>query len=159
MNAVDYVEGDGRLLAIVVRADIDERGTVPLTDESLPLQMSVMVKGEGEGSPAHVHNPSVAVDQEGRYRHEMLHVLEGRVDVGVHTGDGALVERVVLGLGDTILLFEGHDTVFLERTRLVEIKEGPYPGPEIDKRWLQLGLRMVPPPGVEPGTLRCLLMA
>ena len=66
----------------------------------------------------------------------MLHLLEGRVDVGVHTGDGILVERVVLGLGDTILLFEEHDTVFLERTRLVEIKEGPYPGPERDKRWL-----------------------
>ncbi len=136
MRAVEYVEGDGRLLAIVVRADFDERGTVPLTDESLPLQMSVMVKEEGEGSPAHVHIPSVAVDQGGRYRHEMLHVVEGRVDVGVHTGDRALAERVVLGPGDTVLLFEGHDTVFLERTWLIEIKEGPYPGPERDKRWL-----------------------
>ncbi len=136
MRGVEYVEVDRRLLAIVVRADFDERGTVPLTDESLPLQMSVMAKEEGEGSPAHVHTPSVAVDQRGRYRHEMLHVLEGRVDVGVHTGEGVLAERVVLGPGDTILLFEGHDTVFLERTRLVEIKEGPYPGPERDKRWL-----------------------
>ncbi len=136
MRAVEYVEGDGRLLAFVVRADFDERGTVPLTDESLPLQMSVMVKEEGEDSPAHVHVPSVAVDQGGRYRHEMLHVVEGRVDVGVHTGDGTLVERVVLGPGDTVLLFEGHSTVFLESTRLVEINEGPYPGPERDKRWL-----------------------
>jgi hypothetical protein len=66
----------------------------------------------------------------------MLHVVEGRVDVGVYTGAGVLVERVVLGPRDTILLFEGHDTVFLERSRLVEIKEGPYPGPERDKRWL-----------------------
>lgn len=136
MGAVEFIDGGGRLLAIVVRADFDERGTHPLTDESLPLQMSVMVKEEGEGSPAHVHTPSVAVDQGDRYRHEMLHVLDGRVDVGVHTGEGVLAERVVLGPGDTILLFEGHDTVFLERTRLVEIKEGPYPGPEVDKRWL-----------------------
>jgi len=134
--AVEFVDGEGRLLAIVVRGGFDEEGTYPLTDESLPLQMSVLVKEEGEGSPAHVHAPSVAVDQGGRYRHEMLHVLDGRVDVGVHTGDGVLAERVVLGPGDTILLFEGHDTVFLERTRLVEIKEGPYPGPELDKRWL-----------------------
>ena len=119
MRAVEYVEGDGKLLVIVVRADFDERGTVPFTNKSLPLQVSVMVKEEGEGSPAHVHNPSVAVDQRGRYRHEMLHVLEGRVDVGVHTGDGALVERVILGPGDTVLLFEGYDTVFLERIRLV----------------------------------------
>jgi len=136
LRAVEFVEGDGRLLAIVVRASFDERGTVPLTDESLPLQMSVMVKEEGEGSSAHIHIPSVAVDQEGRFRHEMLHVLDGRVDVGVHTGAGVLTGRVVLGPGDTILLFEGHSTVFLERTRLVEIKEGPYPGPERDKRWL-----------------------
>ena len=136
MVAVEFVDGEGRLLAIVVRGGFDEEGTYPLTDESLPLQMSVLVKEEGEGSPAHVHAPSVAVDQGGRYRHEMLHVLDGRVDVGVHTGDGVLAERVVLGPGDTILLFEGHDTVFLERTRLVEIKEGPYPGPELDKRWL-----------------------
>ena len=136
MAAVEFVDGGGRLLAIVVRGGFDEGGTYPLTDESLPLQMSVLVKEEGEGSPAHVHAPSVAVDQGGRYRHEMLHVLDGRVDVGVHTGEGVLAERVVLGPGDTILLFEGHDTVFLERTRLVEIKEGPYPGPELDKRWL-----------------------
>ena len=60
--------------------------------ESLPLQMSVMVK-EGGGSPAYFHTPSVAVDQGGRYRHEMLHLLEGRVDVGVHIGGGALLER------------------------------------------------------------------
>jgi hypothetical protein len=136
LAAVEFVDGGGRLLAIVVRGGFDEEGTYPLTDESLPLQMSVLVKEEGEGSPAHVHAPSVAVDQGGRYRHEMLHVLDGRVDVGVHTGEGVLAERVVLGPGDTILLFEGHDTVFLERTRLVEIKEGPYPGPELDKRWL-----------------------
>ena len=44
MRAVEYVEGGGRLLAIVVKADFDERWTVPLTDESLSLQMSVMVK-------------------------------------------------------------------------------------------------------------------
>jgi hypothetical protein len=124
LRTVEYVEGGGRLLAIVVRADFDEAGTNPLTDESLPLQMSVMVKEEGEGSPAHVHTPPVAVDQGERYRHEMLHVVEG------------LAKRVVLGPGDTVLLFEGHDTVFLERSRLVEIKEGPYPGPEVDKRWL-----------------------
>jgi hypothetical protein len=136
LRSVEFIEGDGRLLAIVVRADFSERGTHPLTDESLPLQMSVMVKEAGEGSPAHVHSPSVAVDQGGRYRHEMLHVVEGRVDVGVHTGEGLLAERVVLGPGDTVLLFEGHDTVFLERSRLVEVKEGPYPGPQADKRWL-----------------------
>jgi hypothetical protein len=29
LRAIEYVEGDGRLLAIVVRADFDERGTAP----------------------------------------------------------------------------------------------------------------------------------
>ena len=43
----------------------------------------------------------------------MLLVVEGQVDVSVHTGDGALIGRMVLGPGDTVLLFEGHDSVFL----------------------------------------------
>ena len=77
MRAVEYVEGGGRLLAIVVKADFDERWTVPLTDESLSLQMTVMVKEEGEGSPANAHIPVRCSGSGGRYRHEMLSILKG----------------------------------------------------------------------------------
>ena len=52
------------------------------------------------------------------------------------TGVGMFVERVAIGPGDIILLFEEHSTVFLERSKLVEIKGGSYLGPEMDKRWL-----------------------
>ena len=62
MKAVECGEGDGGLLAIVVRADVDKRGTVPLTDESMPLQKSLIVKEEGEGSLTYVYALSFAVD-------------------------------------------------------------------------------------------------
>lgn len=137
MDLVEYIKYDGRLLAIVVRSGFDEHGTTPFTDEGMPLQLAVMNKAKGEGSEAHIHPPSDTADQVGRFRHEMLHIVSGRVEVGVYTFEGRLARRVLLETGDTIPLTEGHSTRFLENTKVIEIKEGTYPGKEYDKIWLE----------------------
>lgn len=135
MDPIEYIREEGVLLAIIVRADFTEPGTTPFTDERLPLQMSIMNKQNGEVVGPHLH-PSVEAKPRGEFRQEMLHVVAGSIEVGVHSRSGELIETVLLGTGDTILLTEGHSTRFLEETKVLEIKQGPYPGKDSDKTWL-----------------------
>ena len=136
MSPAEFVKKDGRLLALIVRADFNQRGAVPFSEDKMPLQLVVMNKETGEGVDAHVHPPSQSAEQIGRSRHEVLHVSKGKVEVGVYEHDGRLVRKVVLSTGDTILLTEGHSTRFLEDTKIIEVKEGVYPGKARDKIWL-----------------------
>lgn len=135
MGSIEYVREGDRLLAIVVRAGFAEPGTTPFTDEALPLQMSIMNKQNGEVVGPHIH-PPVEAEPRGEFRQEMLHVVAGSVEVGVHSRSGELIETVLLRTRDTILLTEGHSTRFLEETKVLEIKQGPYPGKDSDKTWL-----------------------
>lgn len=136
MLGVEIVERDGRMLALVVRSTFEEKGTVPHVDEGMPLQVVSMNRDAGDMVGVHIHPPSRGSDQRGRFRHELLHVIEGSLEVGVYDSAGGFAENVLLAQGDTILLTEGHSTRFLEKTRVLEVKEGTYPGKEGDKVWL-----------------------
>jgi mannose-6-phosphate isomerase-like protein (cupin superfamily) len=135
MDSIKYVREGDRLLAIIVRAGFAEPGTTPFTDEGLPLQMSIMNKQNGEMMEPHIH-PPVEAEPRGEFRQEMLHVVAGRMEVGVHSRSGELIETVLLRTGDMVLLTEGHSTRFLEETKVLEIKQGPYPGKDSNKTWL-----------------------
>ena len=53
--------------------------------------------------------------------------------------EGGLVERLELGAGDTLILLNGgHGYEILEdNTQVLEVKNGPYPGAEADRRRIE----------------------
>lgn len=67
---------------------------------------------------------------------EMLLVLRGRVRVILYD-EGAPVEELVLSSGEGIVMKCGHEVTILEDSQILEVKEGPYPGPDRDKIWLK----------------------
>jgi hypothetical protein len=70
----------------------------------------------------------------GRYRHQIMLTMSGRVRIGIYTVENEHLGDVFLEPGDLILMAEGHQIEFLEpNTRMIEIKQGPIPAAIADE--------------------------
>jgi hypothetical protein len=151
-----YGAADNRPLAMVVRADFDDFASHPptfeneeerkwleryyrvsspeverdtkahLTDDELPLQLTVLNRPRGAYVKPHYHtNDRSAVSAT---RHQVMVCLAGRARIGVFAKEGDHVVDLELTGGDLVLLYEGHSIETLDDgTRLLEIKQGPMP--------------------------------
>ncbi|HSR33125.1 MAG TPA: hypothetical protein VLY63_21380 [Anaerolineae bacterium] len=161
-----YFAEDGRLVAMVVRSDFESYGLFPpfldteeerafvqtaydinldrerdtkahVTPEDFPLQITLLNRDPGSVVKPHYHE--VFGMPEGKYRHQLMLTLRGRVRIGVYTVDNEHLTNVFLDPGDLILMTEGHQVEFLEpNTKVIEIKQGPIPA-EIADEMVVLG--------------------
>ena len=138
MPSVKRIEKHGRILAIIIRSEFEETGTTSFTPPEFPLQLMIMVKKEGETADAHFHQPTSLSRKIKESRHEIIHLISGQVQVDIFWLDGKLVDQVVLNNGDTILLTAGHKMKYLKDSKVLEIKEGPYPGSTMDKNFFEV---------------------
>ncbi|MFQ5425718.1 MAG: hypothetical protein ACE5EV_01400 [Gaiellales bacterium] len=147
---------DGRPLALVVRGDFDDFASHPptfeteeerawlaehyrvaspdleretkahVTDDALPLQVTILNRPSGASVNPHWHvNEGQAASAT---RHQVMICLSGSARIGVFERQGPHAGDVVLRPGDLVLLAEGHSVETLEdQTRLIEIKQGPMP--------------------------------
>ena len=147
---------DGRPLAMIVRRDFDDFESHPptfateeerdwlqrhyrvgspelerqtkahLTNEGLPLQITVLQRPAGTFVKPHWHVNDRAAETPSR--HQVMLCLSGSAWIGVYAREGPHATDVVLRAGDLILLYEGHSVETLEDgTRLIEVKQGPTP--------------------------------
>ncbi len=156
--------GDNRIVAILVRGTFDEFEKFPpfmdseeerrhireaydvadpmlerttkahITDDAWPLQVVVLQRQPGGTTKPHYHIPDEELPPLPT-RHQILICQRGRARIGVFTTEGDALGDAFLEEDDLILMLEGHDVEFLEPgSRLVEIKQGPFPGTdEADK--------------------------
>jgi len=83
-----------------------------------------MNRPSGYVIPPHVHN---FVTREVQFTQEVLLIRSGSVRVDFYTDEQKYLESTILRSGDIILLaFGGHGFEMLEKTEIVEIKQGPY---------------------------------
>jgi len=142
MKAVENVVHKGRILAVVIRAPALEelqssgKKTSFHTPGHFPLQVGLHVRPKGDVVEPHFHNPfpqlrNLAVQ-------EFFYVKSGQVKIDLHddSEDDAKVSEIIAKTGDTVLLNTGHGMTFLEKTELIELKQGPYRGREEEKRFL-----------------------
>ena len=130
---VETVQAEQRTIAIIIRKSYNESGTKAFTNPELPMQVVIQIRPSGHRIPAHIHPPTKSLPQEGRTRHEVLHLDKGNAEVKLFTKNGKYVKSVELGEGDTILIMEGHEITYKADVRVLEIKEGPYAGVEKEK--------------------------
>jgi hypothetical protein len=97
-----------------------------LTDDELPLQITVLARDAGSKVNPHYHrNDRPAASPT---RHQIMICQSGRARIGLFTAEGEHVDTVTIGAHDLILMTEGHAIEFVDAgTRLVEIKMGPFP--------------------------------
>jgi len=128
---IEQVEHEGLQLAIILRHTAQREGIEFFTDENATLQLGYMNRPVGYLIAPHVHKP---VRREIIYTQEALFIRKGRLRVDFYDEAERFVQSTILTTGDVVLLIRGgHGFEMLERSEIIEVKQGPFAG-DRDKR-------------------------
>jgi hypothetical protein len=120
-------ENEQTLAYILHTSDLPNR-TVFATPDDCPQQVGFIVHGAGSEIARHFHAP---VERAIVGTPEVLVLLEGRCEIDVYDREQALVATRELQPGDVMVMVAGgHGFRMLEDTAMLEIKQGPYFGPD-----------------------------
>ena len=120
-------ERDHILKAYNVDPESERKNKAHLTADDWPLQVIMLNRDPGGTTAAHYHVPDEPLPDHPT-RHQILLCQRGSARIGIVTTEGDYLGDVVLKPNDLVLMLEGHEVEFLEKgTRLVEIKQGPFP--------------------------------
>jgi hypothetical protein len=97
------------------------------------IQVGVWRYGAGKELKAHIHNE---VKREVLWTQEVLFVRSGKLRANIFDTGETKVAELEVNAGDVIILLRGgHGYEIIEDgTQVVEIKNGPYVGPDLDRR-------------------------
>jgi hypothetical protein len=132
--AVQEIKDGDQVLARHIPADTAWQSGLNFYSKSDEyLQVGVWGYGSGIRLPGHIHR---SLRREALRTQEVIFVRQGRIRAAIYTDAGEEVAQLELAAGDILLLLGGgHGYEILEdRTEVLEIKNGPYAGPELDRR-------------------------
>ena len=122
---IEKIIHGNKTLAMVISGEPMEEGIQFYTPDANTLQAGKHCHSAGKIIKPHKHCP-VKIERTGLLQ-EVLYIEEGKVNVTFYSDEGRKIDSKELVKGDMILLIEGgHGFEFLEKTRMIEIKEGPY---------------------------------
>ena len=128
------IEHEGFKLAVYVPREEVKKGLNFYSKDNDFIQVGTWGYDKGKILPPHIHNTGVTrkVDR----TQEVIHVIEGRVKALIFSEDERPVGSIVVERGDTLALFAGgHSYEILDDdTCVLEVKNGPYVGPDLDRR-------------------------
>lgn len=133
IEAIDY---NKKRLAYIIRKNIEVEGKkfFGLPDDF--LQIGYMNLKKGDTLNPHIHKPQNKVITENQ---EVLYIVSGKMKVTFYNRIPQKIKEAILTDGDLIVLLSGgHGFEFLEDTKIIEIKQGPYTGWENDKIILEV---------------------
>jgi hypothetical protein len=118
------------IIAVIIPAIFEKDGLEFFTPKEYPQQLAYMNHPEGHQITPHVHKKVKRTIEDTM---ETIFVRKGRVKVDFYTSGKKYLESRTLVSGDVILLVSGgHSFTMLEKTEMIEVKQGPYLG-ENDK--------------------------
>jgi hypothetical protein len=126
------IKKNGKIIALVFKKGIKAKGVRFLTPEDYTLQLGLLMHPKGKTLKAHQHNPNV------KYwvntTQEFLFLEKGKVKAKFFDDGWLLVAEEILTAGDFLLhVSGGHGFEVLEKCRMIEVKQGPYPGEKVAK--------------------------
>ena len=128
-NIIEIIH-EKTLLALIIRTEFEKQGIEFFTPAHFSQQLGYMKRDAGYIIEPHVHNP---VLREVDYTKEVLFVKSGRLRVDFYDNNQNYLKSEELRKGDVILLaYGGHGFEMIEKTELIEVKQGPFAG-EKDK--------------------------
>lgn len=126
------IRNKGKIIALIFKKSLKAKGVSFLTPPDYTLQVGLLNHSKGTVIRDHIHNP------EARYwvdtTQEFLYLEKGKVKVKFFDDAWNLVAEEILTEGDFILhVSGGHGFEVLEKSRMIEVKQGPYPGEKFAK--------------------------
>ena len=121
----EILQYDGVVLAEIIHNQKLENGVHFYTSADSLLQIGKLVHPAGHKIKAHKHGSIKIQTQEPLQ--EVLYIEEGKVKVTFYSTKGQEVFFRILTQGDIVRLINGgHGFEILEKTVMIEIKQGPY---------------------------------
>lgn len=128
MEPVEKIQADGKPIAIIVRKEFKQPGVTFFSPFEFSQQLGILVHPPGHEVKAHVHN---VIARDVRVTQEVLHIIEGKVEITLFTENKQYITSRLLTTGDTVLLaFGGHGIKIVQPSKILEVKQGPYAGKE-----------------------------
>lgn len=134
MLKVEYIKKDGKILAIILRSTATDKNVEFVTPKDFGLQLGVHKRKKNEIIKAHDHIPFKILKN--LPVQEIIFVKRGKMSVGLYHNKNPFKEVIVTS-NEIILLNTGHNVKFLEDTKMVEVKQGPYREREYEKTPLE----------------------
>ena len=127
------IKVDNKVVARLISAnDINEGLNFYSNDEEF-IQVGAWSYNKDKDLLAHIHNE---VDRTVNRTCEVLYVISGKLQATIYSLDEVEIANFNVETGEILVLLEcGHGYKILEdNTKVIEIKNGPYLGAEIDRR-------------------------
>lgn len=142
MGGVENIEHNGKILAVVIRAEINkelESSGEKLkfaTPDNFPFQVGFHNWNEGLVIKPHFHNPFKELKN--FPVQEFFYLISGKVRIDLYDDrkNDAKVSEIFVNEGDSVILNTGHGMESLGPAKLLELKQGPYRGRDVEKRFL-----------------------
>lgn len=126
MEPVEYIEDQGKPIALIVRREYEKPGVNFFSPYEFSQQLGLLLHPVGHEIKPHVHN---LIARDVRVTQEVLHVIEGKLEITLYNDRQEFLTSRILNPGDTILLaYGGHGIRVLEACKVLEVKQGPYAG-------------------------------
>lgn len=127
------VEKDGVILAKHITPEDWNDGLSFFSNDSEFIQVGAWKYDAGKELLAHIHNE---VERKITRTCETLYIVSGAIHAKIYTLQEELVDEFAVNAGDVLILLDsghGYD-ILKDNTKVLEIKNGPYLGAEVDRR-------------------------
>ena len=128
---IEEVRDIETILGIIVRSEFEKEGIEFFTPSSFSQQLGYMKRPLGHIIEPHFH---LNITRKVSMTKEVLVIKSGKIRVDFYNNDLVYKISKILRTGDVLLLAAGgHGFEFLEKSEIIEIKQGPYSG-DLDKK-------------------------
>lgn len=116
----------------ILKEDIKE-GLCFFSNDREYIQVGSWRYNSGKNLGKHIHNK---IQRTIERTNEVLYIVKGKINAQIYDLLGNYINSIIIGEGEILILMEcGHGYEILEdNTQVVEVKNGPYLGPDIDRK-------------------------
>ena len=122
---------NNEIICIVANLEDTKEGLDFLSDDNDFIQVGTWNYKKGQVLLLHYHNK---FERTALRTSECVFVFKGKIECNLHSEDGEFIETIIVNAGEFIVnLSQAHESKILEDTIVLEVKNGPYFGPEKDR--------------------------
>lgn len=132
----EEIKHRGKVLAVIFKGDFD-KGLNFFTKDKDFIQAGTWNYDKGKETIPHSHK---TVKRTANKTQEVIFIKKGAVEAKFFSDSGEFLKKKILEAGNIVIIFAGgHSFKILENnTQVLEVKNGPYPGLEKDKKTLKV---------------------
>jgi len=134
LEDIEKIVYKDKVLAIIVRGFNSKDGVTFFTPEDYSMQIGMLNRDLGFVSRPHTHPK---LNKNIKDVMETVTVLGGKIKVKFYGDELSAVKEVILKPHDSALfIYGGHGYEVIEKCKVFTVKQGPYPGPNIAKNYI-----------------------